>query len=271
MALPAPSDHSVALVTGASSGIGTEIARELAARGHGLALAARREERLRELAAELAERHGVRADTYRVDLGDAAERESLEARIAEAGTRVDVLVNNAGLGDTGDFHTRPRERLTGMVELNCAALTDLQARYLPGMVERGEGAVINIASTASFQPIPSNAVYAATKAFVLSMSEAVHGELGGTGVTVTAVCPGPVKTEFVADAGMEGAEDRLPGFVWLEADQVAEAAVEAAEKGKRAVVPGTFNRITSLSGQHTPRSLLLPIAKRAWAAGQPKD
>jgi len=264
MALPAPGQNSVALITGASSGIGAEIARGLAARGHGLVLVARREERLAELAQELGGRHGVRAEAYRADLEDASGRDDLATRVAEAGLEIGILVNNAGFGDAGDFHDRDRGRFLRMVELNCAALTDLQARYLPAMVKRGEGAVINIASTAAFQPIPGNAVYAATKAFVLSLSEAVHGELGGTGVTLTAVCPGPVKTEFVAEAGMEGAESRVPDFVWLTAEEVAKASIQGAEKGKRVVVPGMLNRAGAISGQHVPRSLVLPLAKRAW-------
>jgi uncharacterized protein len=264
MALPAPSDSSVALVTGASSGIGAEIARELAARGHGLALVARREERLVELAGELKGTHGVRAEAFRADLGSLAGRDDLATRVADAGLDVEILVNNAGIGDAGDFHETDRERNLRMIELNCGALTDLQGRYLPSMVERGRGAVINVASTASFQPIPGNAVYAATKAYVLSLSEAVHGELSGTGVTLTAVCPGPVKTEFVAEAGLDGAEDRTPGFVWTEVEDVATAAVDGAEKGKRVVVPGLLNRAGALSGQHAPRALILPIARRAW-------
>ena len=132
------------------------------------------------------------------------------------------------------------------------------------MVERGRGAVINIASTAAFQPIPGTATYAATKAFVLSLSEAVHEELKGTGVTLTAVCPGPVKTEFMQVAGIEQAEDQLPGVFWMSAEAVAKAAVEAAEKGKRAIVPGLLNRAGAITGQHTPRMLALPLAKRLW-------
>ena len=151
-----------------------------------------------------------------------------------------------------------------MVRLNCEALLDLQARYLPAMVERGRGAVINIASTAAFQPIPGTATYAATKAFVLSLSEAVHEELKGTGVTVTAVCPGPVRTEFTRVAGIEQAEEQLPGMFWMSSEAVAKAAVDGAENGKRVVVPGLINRAGALTGQHTPRMLALPIVKRIW-------
>jgi len=151
-----------------------------------------------------------------------------------------------------------------MVELNCVALLDLQAVYLPRMVERGRGAVINIASTAAFQPIPGSATYAATKAFVLSLSEAVHEELKGTGVKLTAICPGPVRTEFPEAAGLGGAEEQVPGVLWASAESVAKAAVEAADDGKRAIVPGLLNRAGALTGQHAPRMLALPIAKRIW-------
>jgi short-subunit dehydrogenase len=264
MALPPPSETSVALVTGASSGIGEAIARELAARGHSLALAARREERLDQLAADLAEQHGTACEVVRADLGEAAGRDVLAAHLEQAGKQVGILVNNAGFGDAGNFVDADRERLLAMIRLNCEALTDLQGRYLPEMVGRGAGAVINIASTASFQPIPGNAVYAATKAFVLSLSEATHGELGGTGVSLTAVCPGPVRTEFPDAAGIADAEERTPDIVWLSAEAVAKAAVEGAEKGKRVVVPGLLNRAGALGGQHAPRALILPLAKRVW-------
>ena len=143
-----------------------------------------------------------------------------------------MLVNNAGFGTRTTVADADRERLVAMVRLNCEALLDLQARYLPAMVERGRGAVINIASTAAFQPIPGTATYAATKAFVLSLSEAVHEELKGTGVTVTAVCPGPVRTEFAQAAGIEQAEEQLPGSSGSSSEAVAKAAVDAAENGQ---------------------------------------
>ena len=175
------------------------------------------------------------------------------------GLEVEVLVNNAGFGGSGD-----REREVAMVELNCAAVLDLQSRYLPAMVERRRGAVINIASTSAFQPLPGTATYAATKAFVLSLSEAVHEEVKDSGVTVTAICPGPVKTEFMEAAGLDGAEGNVPGIFWSSADEVGKAAVEAAEKGKRAVVVGLLNRAGTITGQHAPRALVLPLAKRLW-------
>ena len=267
MALPPPQPESTALVTGASSGIGEQIARGLARRGHGVTLVARREDRLAELADELARAHDVRAEAIGADLGEPEARDGLEARVGELGLAVEILVNNAGYGGFGAFAEQERERELGMIRLNVEALVDLESRYLAGMVERGRGAVINIASTASFQPIPDNATYAATKAFVLSHGEAVHEELRGSGVALTTVCPGPVKTEFADVAGIGGAEERTPGFVWLTPEQVARAAIEGAEKDKRVVVPGALNRATSLMGQHSPRAVALPLTKQIWRRG----
>jgi uncharacterized protein len=264
VALPPPSESATALVTGASAGIGESIARQLASRGHGVTLVARREERLSALVGELSERHGVRAEAIAADLGDEAARQRLATQIEDLGLEVEVLVNNAGFGGADTVAEANREQLIAMVRLNCEALLDLQARYLPAMVGRGRGAIINIASTAAFQPIPGTATYAATKAFVLSLSEAVHEELKGTGVTLTAVCPGPVRTEFMQVAGIKQAEEQLPGVFWMTSEAVAKAAVEAAENGKRAVVPGLLNRAGALTGQHVPRVLVLPIAKRLW-------
>ena len=264
MALPPPKTGSVALVTGASSGIGEEIARRLAARGHGVALVARREERLRALAAELSDRHSVHGEAIAADLGDPAERDKLAAKLEEVGLTVEVLVNNAGYGGFGPFAEQDRERELGMVRLNVEAVVDLMGRYLPGMVERGRGAVINIASTASFQPLPDNATYAATKAFVLSHGDAIHEELRGTGVGLTTVCPGPVRTEFAEVAGIGGAEERTPGFIWLSAEDVADAAVAGAEGGKRVVVPGLLNRAGSIAGQHSPRAVALRLGRTIW-------
>ncbi len=264
VALPEPSASATALITGASAGIGEAIARELAARGHGVTLVARREDRLRSLAGELSERFDVRAEAMGVDLGSQTARADLPRRLDELGLEVEILVNNAGFGGGEEFARTDRKRLVSMVELNCVALVDLQATYLPMMVERGRGAVINIASTAAFQPLPGAATYGATKAFVLSLSEAVHEELKGTGVTLTAVCPGPVKTEFAEAAGLSGAEEQVPGVLWMSAESVAKSAVEAAAEGKRAIIPGLLNRAGALTGQHAPRMLALPIAKRVW-------
>src|SRR3954463_10199027 len=264
MGLPEPSVSSISLVTGASSGIGAEIAKELASRGHALALVARREERLRTLATELSSDHGVATEVIAADLGEPAGRERVADQLRSHGRAVEVLVNNAGFGHQADFATSPRERMVEMVRLNVEAVVDLTSRFMGPMVDRGRGSVINIASTAAFQPLPGSAVYAATKSFVLSFSEAIRTELRGTGVTVTAVCPGPVKTEFTEVAGFGGVEDRTPSAVWMSAEDIAKHAVDVAAADRRVVVPGMLNRASALAGQHSPRSLALPVISRIW-------
>ena len=264
MGLPEPSVSSTALVTGASSGIGAAIAREFASRGHAIALVARREERLRSLATELTTEHGVSAEAIACDVSDPAERERLADELRANGRSVEVLVNNAGFGHQADFVRSPHERMTEMVRVNCEAVVDLTSLFISGMVERGRGSVINIASTAAFQPLPGSAVYAASKAFVLSFSEAIRTELRGSGVSVTAVCPGPVKTEFMEVAGFGGVEERTPGAAWMTAEELARDAVDAAARDKRVVVPGVLNQAGALVGQHSPRSIALPLISRFW-------
>src|SRR3954452_8882806 len=264
MALPAPSPDSTCVVTGASSGIGAEFARELSRRGHSVTLVARREDRLRELAAEL----GERAEVHTCDVTDAVARAHLAAELDERGTKVAALVNNAGFSTSGRFADGVRARELDMVRTNIEAVVDFCALFLPGMVERGEGAVLNVASTASFQPIPMQAGYAATKAFVLSFTESLHAELKGTGVGATALCPGPVKTEFVEVANLEQAEGDLPGFMWSDPEHVAKAGIEGLERGKRVVIPGMLNRAGAIGGQHAPRSLILRLASRVHPAGR---
>ena len=264
MGLPEPSVSSTALVTGASSGIGAAIAGELAERCFSLILVARREERLVTLAIELSSEHDIEVEVITCDLGQEAERDRLESEIGGRGRPVEVLVNNAGFGHQADFARSPRERMIEMVHLNVEAVVDLTSRFLPSMVERGRGSVINIASTGAFQPLPGSAVYGASKAFVLSFSEAIRTELRGSGVSVTAVCPGPVRTEFMTVAEVPGVEDRTPGIVWTAAEDVAKQAVEGAEHDKRVVVPGLLNRAGALAGQHAPRAVALPLIGRIW-------
>lgn len=266
MTFPGPSTSGTALVTGASSGIGAEIARELARRGHAVALVARREDRLRSLATELESDHGVSAMPIGADLADPADRDSLAERIAAQNRSVEILVNNAGFGSRGEFAGNDRGRMVEMVRVNVEAVVDLTSRFLPGMAKRGRGAVINIASVASFQPLPGSATYAASKAFVLSFSEAIRTEQRGSGVSVTAVCPGPVKTEFTDAAGMGGVERDTPDLIWMSAEEIARHAVEGAEHDKRVVVPGALNRAQSIAGQHVPRGLALPVIGRIWGA-----
>jgi short-subunit dehydrogenase len=266
VALPEPSPSATALVTGASSGIGSELARELARRGHHLTLVARREERLRSLAQEISQELGGEAETRVCDLADAEARERLVQELPGSGRSVEILVNNAGFGHNGDFALADTGRAVRMVRLNVEAVVDLCGRYLEGMVRRGRGAVLNVASTAAFQPLPGQAAYAASKSFVLSFSEAVRTELTGTGVTVTAVCPGPVRTEFMEQAGLGEVEERTPGAVWMSAGEVAREAVRGVEHGKRVVVPGALNRAGAIAGQHAPRAVALPLVRRLWSS-----
>jgi uncharacterized protein len=263
MALPPPSPDSTCVVTGASSGIGTELARALTGRGYGVTLVARREDRLRELAAEL----GPDAHVHACDVTDANARKGLAEALDARGMSVAVVVNNAGFSTSGPVVRGDRDRELDMVRTNVEAVVDFCALFLPAMAERGTGGVLNVASTASFQPIPMQAGYAATKAFVLSFTESLHAELAGTGVNVTALCPGPVKTEFVDVAEIPDA-DRMPGFMWANAAEVAEAGVKGLERGKRVVIPGVLNRAGAIGGQHAPRSLYLRVASRVHPAGR---
>lgn len=265
MGLPAPSVSGTALVTGASSGIGAEIARELVRRDHHVTLVARREERLRSLAEEISSDLGGEAEVIACDLSDPADREKLIGEAERSGRAVEILVNNAGFGASGEFASTAVDRNLQMVRLNVEAVVDLSGRVVGAMIRRGRGTIINVASVAAFQPLPGQATYAATKAFVLSLSEAVRTELAGTGVTVTAVCPGPVKTEFIELAGYGDAEDRTPDLFWMSAEDVARDAVSGADRNKRVVVPGSLNRAGAIVGQHSPRALALPIMKRIWS------
>ena len=262
MALPPPAPDSTCLITGASSGIGEQFARQLAARGHGLFLVARREERLRDLAAELERDHGIRVETLACDLADRDQVTALPRQIQESNLTVDLLVNNAGFSTVGDVHENP-DRQIGMIRVNCEALVALTAAFLPGMTERRRGAVLNVASMAAFNPIPAQAVYAATKSFVLSFSEAISAEVKGTGVSVTVLCPGPVATEFIETSGFKKPQEDLgPSFIWSTAEDVARAGLEGVDKGKRLVVPGLALRATASVIQHSPKSVLLgPVAR----------
>lgn len=226
-----------------------------------MTLVARREERLAELADELRSAHGVRVETLAADLGDPGSREKMLAELTTLAVNVEVLVNNAGFGSGGIFHELDAEREVEMVRLNVEAVTALCGRFVPEMVRRGRGAVLNVASMAAFQPLPRQATYAATKAFVLSFTDALHADLSGTGVTATALCPGPVRTEFADSAGIGSEAEGVPDMMWADSPEVAEAGVRGLERGKRVVVPGGIaNRITAMGGQHAPRSVILRLA-----------
>lgn len=245
---------SIALVTGASGGIGLELARLLAAQGHELHLVARRADALEAAAAELGR------DRVRVHAADLT-RPGAAAALAEAVPRVDVLVNNAGVGNFGPFAEADLDRTLGMIQLNVAALTELTRRYLPGMVATGRGRVLNVASTAAFQPGPLMAVYYATKAYVLSFSEALAEELRGSGVTVTALCPGPTASGFQAGADME-ASKLVKGRSLPTAAEVARDGLRAMDAGKVVHVSGVRNKVLASSIRVTPRPVVRRLVHR---------
>jgi short-subunit dehydrogenase len=268
MGFPPASAESTCLISGASSGIGAELARALARRGHGVTLVARRKERLDELAQELSSRHGVRIEVIVRDLAEPGERDALENDVRALGLTVEVLCNNAGFGSAAPFVKLDREREVTMLRLNCEAVVDLCARYAPAMVERERGAILNLASTAAFQPLPGQSTYAASKALVLSFTEALHQEIARKGVSVTALCPGPVRTEFSEVAGIQQLETSTPSFLWATAESVAEAGVEGLESGRRVVIPGAINRLVAITGSYVPRALFLRAAGRFYPAGR---
>lgn len=264
MSIPAPALESAALVTGASAGIGREIARELARRGHGVILVARRRERLEELASELSEAHGVRTEVVPTALSEREERQRMIEEVEGLGLAVEVLVNNAGFGIYKRFPDELDQELK-QIEVLVSAVVHLNAHYLPRMRGRGRGAIINLASTAGFQPLPGNGTYAASKSFSLLHSEALSSECKATGVTVTAVCPGPVKTEFMETSDPAFA-DQVPQIVWCTAERVASDAVEAAESGKTSIIPGgPLVRAAFAPNRVVPSRVSLPIARRLFS------
>jgi uncharacterized protein len=243
----------VALVTGASAGLGAEFARQLSKRGHSLVLAARRKERLEELAKELGN-----ARVLAIDLSKKSATAKVAADLEANGEVVDLLVNNAGFGLIGRFAELDPKRQQQMIDLNVGTLTDLCRAFAPGMIARKAGGILNVASTAAFQPGPKMAVYFATKAFVLSLSEALHEELKPHGVNVTCLCPGPTRTEFgdVAGFGGNGLFDRVA----MESPEVVEAGLNGLARNKAVVVPGIANKLTASGGRFVPRSVTRKIA-----------
>lgn len=255
---------STALITGASMGLGLEFARLFAADGHDLIITARSADRLEALAAELRAAHGITVDVLPCDLTDAAARKALSAQI---GARpIDHLVNNAGFGTTGPFIEADPARELRQIELNVAALVHLTRLVVPGMVARGRGRVLNIASTAGFQPGPYMATYFATKAFVVSFGQALHHELRGTGVRVTTHCPGATATAFAATAG----NDKTPLFQRggvADAAAVAAHAYRAMQAGKRLTVHGLLNAIMAFGVRFSPVGLVLRITAKLNGGG----
>ncbi|EID13159.1 short-chain dehydrogenase/reductase SDR [Mycobacterium xenopi RIVM700367] len=251
------------MVTGASSGIGEQFARQLVARGYRVVITARREDRLQKLCTELGgDEHAVAVGT---DLAVPQDRDRLAARIDELGAHVDILVNNAGLGIYTKFGAAGRDKELQMLRVDVEAVVDLMLRYLPGMVDRGRGTIINMSSVSGFQPAPYNAGYAAAKAYVLWLSEAVHAEVAASGVTVTAVCPGPVPTEFQTVNDADFLVSRLPAFARVPAERVVADALKAAERGRATVVPGGPHvRSFLASSRFIPTPLALPVVTRMY-------
>lgn len=251
-----------ALVTGASMGIGADLARLLAARGYDLVLVARSRERLEALAQELAGAYGVEVRVEAVDLTDAIARHALADDLHHDNVVVDVLINNAGFGSNGSFIALPRDRELGQIDLNISALVDLTHRFLGPMVQRGSGRVLNIASTAGFQPGPWMATYYATKAFVISFTESLAEELRGTGVTITAHCPGATATEFASTAGNGNSLlFKTPGAVATSMD-VARHALAAMDSGRPIVIHGAMNTFVAKGVPFTPRALVRRLSAR---------
>ncbi len=266
MSLPEPSPESIALVTGASSGIGEQFARQLSEMGHRVALVARREDKLRELAEKLGGED--RAVAIGADLAVPEDRDRLAGRLEEMGAEVEILVNNAGYGIFKPFGEAGREDEVQQVRVLVEAVADLMARYLPKMKSRRRGAIINLASTAGFQALPFNAGYSAAKSYVLILSEAVHAEVKPDGVTVTAVCPGPVPSGFQAASDADYFADKLPKFTFVEPERVARDGLRAAASGHISVIPGGPQvRLAYGPNRKLPRWLVLPISKRLMARG----
>lgn len=248
--------NSTALITGASSGIGLDLAHVFAADGHDVVLVARSEEKLRALAKELEAKHGI---TATVIVADLAKRDTPQ-QIFVVAPPVDILVNNAGFGTSGMFAETSLGAELDMIEVNVAALTHLTKLFLPPMLERRRGRILNVASTASFQPGPLMAVYYATKAYVLSFSEAIAEELRGTGVTVTALCPGPTATGFQKTADL-GSEALLKVMKPVSSMEVARAGYRGLMRGKRVVIPGMKNKLGVQSLRVSPRALVTRVVR----------
>jgi short-subunit dehydrogenase len=251
-------DDSNALITGASAGIGREFARQLAGRARSLVLVARREQRLSELRGELTQHHpNLVVHIRETDLADLAQLKELVAWLEREKINVDLLINNAGLGDSGPFATSNPKRNEQMMLVNMVALTSLTRHLLPQMIARKRGGILNVSSSAGFLPIPGFAVYAASKAYVTSFSEALRTELRGTGVSVCALCPGPVHTEFQEVAKRPGGQpDSGPEFVYISVEQVVHDALAALDADRPLVIPGFAMKLGMFLVRITPMSIL---------------
>jgi hypothetical protein len=262
MSIPAARPGAAAFVTGASSGIGAALARSLAERGHDVVLVARRRDRLEKLAAQLREKHRVRAEVLVSDLADPADRDRMLAELNGLGLELDVVVLCAGFGMVGPFLENRTDRVLIMIRTNVEATVHLARTLTPPMVDRRRGAVLFVSSMAGNQPMPNFAPYAATKAAVSSLGEALHCELAPHGITVSVLAPSVVGTEFseVAEAWQQ--EKRQPKFMTASPEQCAEAGIAALEKGRRKVVPLPQARVFAWVSQYMPKAIWLPVCRK---------
>ncbi|MEU7633881.1 mycolate reductase [Nocardia sp. NPDC049220] len=258
MSLPSPSSENRAVVTGASSGIGTALAAELAARGYSLILVARRGDLLTELAQRLTLAHGITAEVRAVDLADRVQRGELAEELT--GRDIAILCNNAGIATFGAVAALDLADERAQMELNAVAVHDLTLAVLPGMIARGGGGILISGSAAGNMPIPNNATYAASKAFANTFSESLRGELKDSGVHVTLLAPGPVRTETPDPADSSIVDRMVPDFVWVSSEYTAKVSIDALVRNKMRVVPGLLGKGMSVAGQYGPRALTAPIA-----------
>ena len=257
MPVPAPSPNSRAVVTGASQGIGEALATELAARGHNMIVTARRAEVLDALAERLQQRFGVTVEVRAVDLADPAQRAELAAELARRD--ISILCANAGTAKFGAVAKLDPEEEKAQVQLNVLGVHDLVLAVLPGMLARKSGGILISGSAAGNSPIPNNATYAATKAFANTFSESLRGELKNTGVHVTLLAPGPVRTE-VPDPDEASLVDRLiPDFLWISVEHTAQLSLDGLERNKMRVVPGLTSKAMSVASGYAPRAIVTPI------------
>jgi hypothetical protein len=257
MPVPAPSPDARAVVTGASQGIGEALATELAARGHGLIITARREDVLTDLAARLTDRFGVVVEVRPVDLTDNAERAKLADELATR--NISILCANAGTATFGPVASLDPAAEKAQVQLNAIAVHDLTLAILPGMLARKAGGILISGSAAGNSPIPNNATYAATKAFVNTFSESLRGELKGSGVNVTLLAPGPVRTEEPDPSDASLVDRLVPDFLWISAEHTAQVSLDALARNKMRIVPGVTSKAMSVASQYAPRAVVAPI------------